>query len=525
MIATVLKSLNFTLQLLATISIAVAAPTTALAETKLKGFVVDRLALVMTGKPATPQQIASYESGSKSLLQIAEELKMHPNFEDKLAQFWVQVLGINAPTGFEEFFQIGTNGNLAGTIGDKLNLGYQNYPATTIPPYYNIGNYAGGYSSSCSRAMFPDPSVLVQSYYSINYPGASLTADQKARLAMIYDNGVRTGCGCADGVSNYQYTPVPVAPWWNPNIKVLACPGLLDAGLCGANLQKCWPGFNVPAGQINDMISYSLAMEPGYLIAKTVVEDRPWPEILTTKEGAGNAAFLTFISRPEVSGEYRKLSGGADPFPGIASNPALPDALADPSGRILLTNTGSEFARYTRAGHHAGVLTTAAFVRQFNGARAYANSSRQTFLCREFTVPEGVAQVVSSEPDLTKKPFCSTCHITLEPLSDFWRAWPAVGQATFYYYPTGRDQSGAYNGVSGSGVVSLASIYADTHDFDSCAVKRSFEFLVGRSMSPEEMTSYLPPLTDLYRSKGEKVWPVMLEIIASPAFTSKGVSP
>lgn len=72
-----------------------------------------------------------------------------------------------------------------------------------------------------------------------------------------------------------------------------------------------------------------------------------------------------------------------------------------------------------RGPHAAGLLTTPMFLQKYATARARAAVLYSAFLCKSF-IAENAQLTPSSEPNLTKRPGCQTCHATLEPLAAYF---------------------------------------------------------------------------------------------------------
>jgi hypothetical protein len=143
----------------------------------------------------------------------------------------------------------------------------------------------------------------------------------------------------------------------------------------------------------------------------------------------------------------------------------------------------------------------------------------EAFLCRIFAVPEGVAVLPSAEVDLTRKPYCQSCHSVLEPLSLFFGRWPNLGN-TNYLYDAGFDRvaTGSFENISNADTNGLARVYTSTKDFHDCGIHRAFELIVGRSMNAEELVAMFPRLQRVYSEGGNKILPVLKEIAAGPLF-------
>ncbi|MEE2827611.1 MAG: hypothetical protein VX498_00365 [Myxococcota bacterium] len=83
--------------------------------------------------------------------------------------------------------------------------------------------------------------------------------------------------------------------------------------------------------------------------------------------------------------------------------------------------------------HHAGVLTSPAYLVRFMSDRGRANRFYNAFLCQPFQPPEvGLPAADDSAAlvlDLQQRDGCKYCHSTLEPVAAHWGRWISVGGA------------------------------------------------------------------------------------------------
>ena len=130
-----------------------------------------------------------------------------------------------------------------------------------------------------------------------------------------------------------------------------------------------------------------------------------------------------------------------------------------PEGRseYKQANAGNENLFWVARGDkHAGIISTPAFQMITNGYRAKANRVYEAFTCNKFSVPIGsIPDSEDSNPDLTQREYCSHCHKALEPMADFFKKWPDMGQGSYAYNkdeniicllytsPSPRDQRGS----------------------------------------------------------------------------------
>src|SRR5439155_7889740 len=112
----------------------------------------------------------------------------------------------------------------------------------------------------------------------------------------------------------------------------------------------------------------------------------------------------------------------------------------------------------------------------------------------------------STEPDLTKRPGCSTCHQTLEPMAAYftridesdWTWLPATlfpvqhgrgnGQNKQLYDPAFDMLRGAYAAPSHAeaGPAGLAHDIVTAPEFAPCVVQTVAQSMLGRALVPED---------------------------------------
>lgn len=254
-------------------------------------------------------------------------------------------------------------------------------------------------------------------------------------------------------------------------------------------------------------ISRFLTEEPGRLIAKTIADEKDHSEVLQTNQSVINGAFAYFLK--SAYGKH---------FLNLMPPDSYPDFASSPVGSSLSIDD-KEFHWVSKGFDAGGALNTAAFHISTNGSRAKAARAMSAFVCKEFVVPPGVKQVPSDETDLTNRPYCQTCHITLEPLSRFFTRWPLLGSENYFY-----DRSltispqGEYKGENGADVRGLAKLMAKDPEFSSCSVRRGFEFLLGRYLTESEVKNVLPSYVSDFEANGKKLWPVLKEFLMSSTF-------
>ncbi|RYG60667.1 DUF1585 domain-containing protein [bacterium] len=261
-----------------------------------------------------------------------------------------------------------------------------------------------------------------------------------------------------------------------------------------------------------DEVGYDISMEPGYIISHVVAEDKPFSEVVTSPSTIMTGTYAYFLA-----GQGKDLWAN---FPG--------GGIADISNPIF--NPGDRTDRkhhwVNRSAAHAGILTTPAFQILTNGRRAKANKAYETFLCKKFTVPDGAqADPSDSNPDLTKRTYCTYCHKSLEPMAAFFNRWPTTGVNNFIY-DNAKDvnDTGRFNGSQGSGAIAFGKILAESDTFDDCSIRRAFEFVNGRKLSTVELENKVPAWVDSFKTSSKNLRTVIKAMVLSPEFlTPKGV--
>ena len=212
--------------------------------------------------------------------------------------------------------------------------------------------------------------------------------------------------------------------------------------------------------------------EPLRIVAQTIVEDRPYAEIVTTD---------TTMATDLLASLW---------------------ALDYPAGA-----TGWQRARYTDGRPAAGVLATNGFVWRYTATRSNMNRSRAAALSRLLLCEDYVARPVSfsaatsdvSNPEeaIRTDPYCVTCHASLDPIAasffGFWwlSLYSRIEQQT--YHPEREALAEETIGVSpawfGTPVAGLAEIgveIANDPRFYTCAVETWARALWRRPLGPSD---------------------------------------
>ncbi|CAN5164462.1 hypothetical protein BH09MYX1_BH09MYX1_09740 [soil metagenome] len=221
----------------------------------------------------------------------------------------------------------------------------------------------------------------------------------------------------------------------------------MDCG-CGATLERCMPtsgaGFEsnafkfpsrVPLGWASpfDAVDQSQSswarmfwgQEFVHFFDDIVVNDADFRTVLSGKQ--------TFVNGP-LSQFYKDVAPGQCCGNGVYYNYSQPDPLVDPA-KLPASLSPRDVDTWTkiddRGPHAAGFLTMPVFLTKFGSRRARAHVLWNAFACKDF-IAGNLSLKPSSEPDLTKRDGCSTCHATLEPLSAYFAR---VQESSWVYLP------------------------------------------------------------------------------------------
>lgn len=244
----------------------------------------------------------------------------------------------------------------------------------------------------------------------------------------------------ADGLDGW----VMVEPYWAPGTSVKVCaydaqpkletddvvggnavhlPCYATGGYvsrrcgCGPNLAYC--NFGPTRGLIRDSFVEQLLR----LIDAVVIEDRPYSQVLTTREAELNGPISHYL-RWQWGFAYDQYMepDGAWSFP---QTPYAPP---------LAFTSRESWVKVERGPTHAGILTLPGYLMKFQTNRSRAHRFHNAFLCQPFQPPPGGLRLEpSSEADVARRPGCSYCHQTLEPAAAYWGRF--VEQGTTYLDP------------------------------------------------------------------------------------------
>ncbi len=269
---------------------------------------------------------------------------------------------------------------------------------------------------------------------SVHYRGGEYGClNEPARFAddgeILYTETVRTrienGREIREAVRQEGY--VEVAPYWAPDTTVRVCAydaqdrlhsssgtscgttsGVADVECgCGPNLRWC------VAGAVGNKINRAMMEDVERRIRGLVMTNRPYTDLFSSR--------VAYVNGP-LSHYYRYQTG----FPGdVAVLPNPVDAERVPEIPFHEEDT---WVAYELPEHHAGILTSPAFLLRFQTQRARANRFFDAFLCSPLQPPKG-GLVFDGVPhrDLQRRQGCKYCHALLEPTGAFWGRWPENG--------------------------------------------------------------------------------------------------
>jgi hypothetical protein len=183
---------------------------------------------------------------------------------------------------------------------------------------------------------------------------------------------------------------------------------------CGPKGAYCEP--TIPVGgtfaesRTEHNLLQALQSEPIQLITSIVDRDADYLSLLTTKQSTVNGPLAWAFT-------YQANIMRAEGFVGIT-----PPAAPDPAWNIPYESTS--WVDYVRPDRHSGVLTTTEYLVRFPTARARIARYRRAFLCStEFDYPPK-PDPKDTNPDISKRNGCSTCHSVLEPEGLWFARYP-----------------------------------------------------------------------------------------------------
>jgi hypothetical protein len=331
----------------------------------------------------------------------------------------------------------------------------------------------------------------------------------------------------------------------------------VDCG-CGVGLERCMPG----AGAQNDPAAFVMSArtplgadlpfdaspqpqsawqrgwwseEARHFLDKIFVDDRDFREVLTSRGTEVNGPLAQF---------YRFIAGSTCCGAGADAGYTRPDPLLDPAvvpDALVPEDTATWLPIADRGPHASGILTMPIFLAKYGSRRARAHVLYNAFLCKDF-VAETVKLAPSDDPDLTKRPGCSTCHQTLEPMAAYftrvvesdWTWLPATqfpitqakcqgpkasGLCKAIYDPAFDKLRGAYGAPAHAdeGPAGLAHELVTAPEFAPCVVEQVARSLLGRTLAPED-DAWKTSLVNVFVDGGYRMKALVRAIVRSPRY-------
>ncbi len=329
---------------------------------------------------------------------------------------------------------------------------------------------------------------------------------------------------------------------------------------CGVGLERCFPGnppaFNLtvhaPLGIEQPFLSIPRSYtswlvewwgeEAKHFIDDVFLEDRDMRDLLTSPRTVINGPLAQF---------YRSLAQGS--CCGVAAELGYgePEPLFEPA-RVPTDLVPQETSRWItvadRGPHAAGLLTMPVFLVKYGPRRSRAHILYNAFLCKDF-VAESAQLPPSTNPDLTKRPGCATCHTTLEPMAAYFSRivendWTYLPKDKFpisaprcagthpnkptgcnpYYDPafateTSSTLRGAYADPAHAdeGPIGLAREITSSPEFASCVVKNVTQSLLGRQLTVDD-DAWQQQLTEHFVAGSYRMRSLVREVLTSPRY-------
>nr|HEX4318124.1 DUF1585 domain-containing protein [Kofleriaceae bacterium] len=329
----------------------------------------------------------------------------------------------------------------------------------------------------------------------------------------------------------------------------------LECG-CGIGLERCMPSpsfaneaaaFVMPVrtSPLGEELPFEAAPQPQaswermwwgeeaqHFMDGVFLADRDVRELVTSRATVVNgplAQFYRFIAEDTCCGPAQEL-GYTQPEP-MVDPAAIPEALVP-------EDTATWMPVADRGPHAAGLLTMPVFLTKYGSRRARAHAAYNAFLCKDF-VADTVKLTPSTEPDLTKRSGCSSCHQTLEPMAAYftrvqesdWTWLPAAtlpedrcakgkaGACKSYYDPAFGSLRGAYAAPSHveGGPAALGAELAGAPEFAPCVVQNVASSLLGRALAPED-DAWKTQLTKVFVDGGYRMRALVRAIVTSPRY-------
>lgn len=251
----------------------------------------------------------------------------------------------------------------------------------------------------------------------------------------------------------------------------------------------------------------SVGNEPLHLMARVVVQDRPWSDVVTAETTVAN-----------------ELLGGVWP-------------LDYPAGE-----TGWRQVHYTDGRPAAGVLSTNGLWWRYFTTTTNYNRGRAALLSRQLVCVDFVGRPVDLDqaPSLSEgadleqalrtEPYCQGCHAALDPIAatlfGFWTQNEHSRPEYEVYHPEREPQGAllmdvepAWFGQPVDGLAGLGQAIAADPRFDACAVQSFAEMVWRRPVAPDD-AARLTELQAVYDDADGRIKPLLAALTQTPEYTA-----
>ncbi len=319
---------------------------------------------------------------------------------------------------------------------------------------------------------------------------------------------------------------------------------------CGIGVERCLPGpaafimpikaplgtdlpFEAGTQSVSEWVKLWWAQEANKFFERIFDEDRDFREVLLARWTEVNGPLAQF---------YKFVASSTCCGPGAEIGYLKPEALVDPMSvpdTLAPVDTQTWLPIADRGPHAAGILTMPVFLTKYGSRRARANVVYNAFLCKDFVAAK-VKLEPSTEPDLTKRQGCSSCHHTLEPMAAYFTritesdwTWlppttfplgscadkPKSATCTKVYDPAFGMLRSAYASPdhAEAGPIGLAKEVTSSPEFAPCVVKNIAQSLLGRPLAPED-DGWRQELIKTFVDGGYRVRALVKAIVRSPAY-------
>ena len=232
---------------------------------------------------------------------------------------------------------------------------------------------------------------------------------------------------------------VLVRPYWDLSVELKVCALDAQAGRtsaggtdcsttaavndtgcgCGPNLRWCH------TGAVIDEVLTSFQEELERRIADHLSADEPYHALFTSRRAAVNGPLAHYWRH------HRLTYSSVQLVPEALDVESLPETRLEDAAGGLGWDQDDAWHSMELPDEHAGLLTHPVYLLRFQTNRARASRFYDAFLCQPFQPPEGGIpvedEIASLQPDVQQRPGCNYCHAILEPASAHWGRWTQQG--------------------------------------------------------------------------------------------------